>query len=553
MSKLPDWTAAGMKLKSGFLLPGIFILSCGMWIGSTWSGKNRSKEEDLIIINSIKFRELLSLIHTDYIDKTDTDSLADAALGSLVDELDPHSVYISKKDVFEGSAQLESHFEGIGAEFQFIDDTIWVSTLTPGSPAEKAGLLTGDRILKVNRIAISGVNISHQEITKLVRGPKGSQCMLEIQRSGVETPLNLPVIRDKIQSRSLDYAGHTESGVGFIKCSRFTQTTAIEMREALIELLSQGMKSLVLDLRDNPGGYVSAAIKVADEFLPENQLIVYTEGRNTEHNTRTLASSVGLFERGNLVVLVNENTASAAEIVTGSLQDNDRALVVGRRSFGKGLVQAPITLTDGSMVRLTISRYFSPSGRCIQKGFQRRKRQAFFRETESPALLAGNRFKDSLKTKGRPVFKTRLGRKVLGGGGINPDFLVLRDSLLHHEKVTGWVEKSMLQAFVLKYFNTHRRNLETFNLNSGLDRDLQQHLISYGTDLSVKEFERMKPALHHYLKSALAKCLWGYEGFFKVMEIQDNELKKALSLAPKSGKTLDHLTALKSKEPKHTD
>ncbi len=559
MSTLPGMPSFLKRFKFRHLLPVMLVLAAMVWIAGNRPGQNKSKEEDQIIINAIKFRELLSLIHTDYIDKTDTDSLADAALTTLIEELDPHSVYIPKKEVFEGTTQLESQFEGIGAEFQFIEDTIWVSALTEDSPSEKAGLQIGDKILKVNRIPISGVNISHQEITSLVRGPKGSQCMLEILRKGEKGKITVPVVRDKIRSKSLDYAGFAENGVGYIKCSRFTQNTGAEMREALIELLSRGMKSLVLDLRDNQGGYVSAAVKVADEFLAENQLIVFTEGRNPEHNSRTLAGAAGLFESGNLVVLINENTASAAEIVTGALQDNDRALVVGRRSFGKGLVQAPITLTDGSVVRLTISRYFSPSGRCIQKGYQRRKRQAYFKETESRPAMA---VRDTMKLKGRPFFRTRLGRKVPGGGGIIPDIALSRDSILQDEKVNRRVDKPVLYSFLLRYFNDHKSELKKlgiqgfadgFEFNDKTNRELLTHLQNYGTEMPEGEFIKMKPALNQYMKAGLARCIWPEEGFFRVMQNQDREMKRALSLAPKSKKTLEHLAALKNKEFKNSD
>ena len=528
----------------------------GILLGTVWVGRNRSKEEDLILINSIKFRELLSLIHTDYIDATNTDSLADAALESMVEELDPHSYYISKKEVFSGSIQLESNFEGIGAEFQFIEDTIWVSSVMAGSPSEKAGLQSGDKILTVNRIAVSGVNISHQELTNLVRGPKGTPVIVQVLRGSLGKNISLNITRDRIQSRSLDFMDILEPGLGYIKCSRFTQTTAHEMREAIMVLIAKGAKSLILDLRDNSGGYVSAAIKVADEFLSDNQLIVYTEGRNPEHNARTLATSSGLFESGNLLVLINENTASAAEIVTGALQDNDRALILGRRSFGKGLVQAPITLTDGSEIRLTISRYFTPSGRCIQKGFQRKKRQAYFKEADG-RMATGELFnKDSIKTNGRPIFKTRLGRKVYGGGGIIPDVFASKDSLSQTEWVSKLVDKPVLYAFILKYFNSHHlalhlydvENYKTeFELGAKDLEDLREHLIYYGSEIPKKDFDKLKTKFALYVKAGIAKCLWQYDGFYKVVNQKDVEILKAIEFAPKSKKTLEQMVASKNK------
>lgn len=539
---------------SGLILGGLLLLGTGILMGTSWAGRDRTKAEDLILINSIKFRELLSLIHTDYLEPTNTDSLADAALESMVEELDPHSYYISRKEVLSGAIQLESNFEGIGAEFQLIDDTIWVSAVLRGSPSEKAGLKAGDRILKVNKIPVSGANITHLEISTLVRGPKGTQVNVDIIRNMEGKCLTLNIIRDKIPSRSVDFADLVEPTVGYIKCSRFTQNTGYEVREALVDLLGKGMKSLILDLRDNSGGYVSSAIKVADEFLPSNQLIVYTEGRNPEHNAKTYASSTGLFESGNLVVIINESTASAAEIVTGALQDHDRALVIGRRSFGKGLVQSPITLTDGSEVRLTISRYFTPSGRCIQKGFQRRKRQAYFKDLDARQITGEFYNKDSIKVYGRPVFKTNMGRKVYGGGGIIPDIFVSKDSLMQSEVVSKLVDKPVLYAFILKYFNQHKDQFERmsfddfiggYQLDGTALEQLYQHLREAGSEINPREFEKMKSQFSLNVKAGLARCLWQSKGFFKVLISKDKEIKKSITCAPKSKKLLDKMAMAK--------
>lgn len=531
----------------------LVILAAGILIGAGIAHKGRSKEEDQILINSIKFRELLSVIHSDYIEQTNTDSLADAALESIVEELDPHSTYLSKREVFTNNTALESNFEGIGAEFQFIDDTIWVSGVVRNGPSEKAGLRAGDKILTVNRTPVSGVAISHMDLTRVVRGPKGTSATLQVLRKN--QLMSLSVTRDRIQSRSVDYYEMLNPISGYIKCSRFTHSTSMEMREALMDLIAKGMKSLILDLRDNSGGYVSSAIKVADEFLKDKTLIVYTEGRNPEHNSKTFATSSGLFEIGNMVVLINENTASAAEIVTGALQDHDRALVMGRRSFGKGLVQAPITLTDGSEVRLTISRYFTPSGRCIQKGYQRRKRQAYFKEFEQRAHNGEFFHSDSITVKGKPTFKTHSGRRVWGGGGIIPDVFVSKDSLFHNDRISKIVEKPVLHAFILKLFNQNPKRWEQFEKQSftaqfELEEDdfkqLRQHLSDFGISTGNKEFERMRPTLELYVKAGLAKCLWHYDGFFSVLTKEDKELKKASFYAPRSQRTLQTLATGKN-------
>lgn len=535
----------------------IISIGLGILMGASWAGRDRSKAEDLILINSIKFRELLSLIHTDYIDQTNTDSLADAAMESMIEELDPHSYYIPRKEVLTGSMQLESNFEGIGAEFQFIEDTIWVSSIIKNSPSEKAGLKAGDRILRVNKIPVSGVNISHNEISGLVRGPKGTPVDVDIVRNSVGKCLTIHIIRDRIPSKSVDFFDLLEPTVGYIKCSRFTQNTGYEVREALGDLLNKGMKSLILDLRDNSGGYVSSAIKVADEFLPADKLIVYTEGRNPEHNSKTFASSTGLFESGNLVILINESTASAAEIVTGALQDHDRALVIGRRSFGKGLVQSPITLSDGSEVRLTISRYFTPSGRCIQKGFQRKKRQAYFKDLDARSKTGELFHKDSIKTSGRPVFKTLHGRKVYGGGGIIPDIFVSKDSLLQSELASRLVEKPVLYAFILKYYNQNKNRFENMTLENFLSdfqldnrsmEQLLQHLQEAGAEIQAKEFEKMKPQFALNIKAGLARCIWQSTGFFKVLISKDTEVRRSVSCAPRSKKLLDKMAVVQENQ-----
>lgn len=534
------------------------MLVAGIFLGAGIANKSRSKEEDLILINSIKFRELLSIIHSDYIEPTNTDSLADAALESIVEELDPHSSYLSKKDAFSNNAHLESNFEGIGAEFQFIDDTIWVSGVVKNGPSDKAGLKAGDKILTVNKTPISGVSISHQDLTRVVRGPKGTFAQVNVLRNKQLLPLT--ITRDRIQSRSVEYYDMFTSMSGYIKCSRFTHSTAQEIREALMDLISRGMKSLILDLRDNSGGYVSSAIKVTDEFLKDKSLIVYTEGRNPAYNAKTYATSSGLFETGNLVILINENTASAAEIVTGALQDHDRALIMGRRSFGKGLVQAPITLTDGSEVRLTISRYFTPSGRCIQKGYQRKKRQAYFKEFEHRARNGEFFHSDSIALAGKPSFKTQSGRRVWGGGGIIPDVFVSKDSLFQNDRISKIIEKPVLHAFILKFYNQNPKRWEQFERQSfsaqfELQEEdlslLQKHLSDFGIQTNHKEFDRMKPTLELYVKAGLAKCLWHYDGFYSVLTSEDKELKKASFYAPRSFRTLQ--TLANGKNPKKQD
>jgi carboxyl-terminal processing protease len=341
-------------------------LAGGIFIGASLNTKKTSSEVGKDVQ---KLREVLTYINQKYVDDIKTDKLVDESIQHLLAKLDPHSVYIPASDRVQANEDLRGNFDGIGVEFNIFQDTIVIIAPLAGGPSESLGILSGDKIIKVDGKDIAGVGVTSPDVTKALKGPSGTEVKVTILRSGLTEPLEFTIIRDKIPQFSLDVAYMVDPETGYIKISRFAATTYDEFSEALNKLKKRGMKRLVLDLQSNGGGYMQVAIQMADDFLSGGKKIVYTNGKDKSLNTDATSTSNGNFENGDLIVLVNEWSASASEILAGALQDNDRALVVGRRSYGKGLVQSPFDLSDGSELRLTISRYYTPSGRSIQKPY----------------------------------------------------------------------------------------------------------------------------------------------------------------------------------------
>ncbi len=401
-------------------------LAAGVLIGANLNGRKSSGE---INGDVQKFREVLNLINHEYVDEAKTQMLVDDAIQHMLTKLDPHSAYITANDREEANEDLRGNFEGIGIEFNIFHDTLVVVSALSGGPSEAVGLRPGDKIVKVNGTTIAGVGLSNPDVMKHLKGPKGSEVKIEVARKNVKEPVQFTIVRDKIPQFSVDASYMVDDEIGYIKVSRFSQTTYEEFMKAMEKLKGKGMKKLVLDLQGNPGGYMNQAIDLADEFLPKGEKIVFTKGKDTRYNSEALSTDKGDFQQGDLIVLVNEGSASASEIVSGALQDNDRALVVGRRSFGKGLVQSPFDLEDGSELRLTISRYYTPSGRSIQKPYtdeEEYSRDIIKRYKHGEFFTADSvKFSDSLK------FLTLNGRTVYGGGGIMPDYFVPLDTTLN--------------------------------------------------------------------------------------------------------------------------
>ena len=474
-----------------------------------------------------------------YVDDVDEDKLVEDAIINMLEELDPHSTYSDAEEVKKLNEPLVGNFDGIGVQFNMATDTLFVIQPVSGGPSEKVGILAGDRIIEVNDTVIAGVKMSTEEIMRRLRGPKGTKVNLKIMRRGVPELLPFTVKRDKIPVYSLDASYMMTKTTGYIRISRFAATTAGEFEEALHNLQKKGMRNLILDLQGNGGGYLNAAIEIANHVLEKGELIVYTEGKRnprTEFNAR----GNGDFRTGNLVVLVDEFSASASEIVTGAIQDWDRGMVVGRRTFGKGLVQRPIDLPDGSMIRLTVARYYTPSGRCIQKPYEsieQYNRDLIERYNRGEMQSADSiHFPDSLKTK-----TLKKGRIVYGGGGIMPDYFVPIDTTYYTDYYLALRDKGAIVQQNLKLIDAHRsewkekyKTFDRFNKRFEVTDEMLDDLIELGKTLGVEykkdEYITALPLIKTQLKALIARDLWDMNEYFQVINSINETVQKGLEL-----------------------
>ena len=475
-----------------------------------------------------------------YVDTVNEESLVENGIRGMLEKLDPHSSYTTARETKAMNESLNGSFEGIGVQFNMQEDTLIVIQTVTNGPSEKVGIQAGDRIIAVNDTAIAGVKMSKEEIMKRLRGPKGTKVRLTIIRRGIGERLTFLVTRAKIPVKTLDAWYMISPGIGYIRIGSFGATTYDEFMKAVNDLRAKGMNDLVLDLEDNGGGYLQAAVQVANEFLQRGDLIVYTEGRRFPRQDYQ-AQGNGKLRSGNVTVLVNEFTASAAEIVTGALQDQDRALVVGRRSFGKGLVQRPIDFPDGSMMRLTIAHYYTPSGRCIQKFYKKGDRKDYEMELDQRykhgELYSADsiHFADSLK-----FYTLRRHRIVYGGGGIMPDVFVPLDTTLitsYHRKLAA---KGIVISANLRYVDNNRKQLkkrypdfQSFLNGFEVPRALIDEIVAEGKKQKVEpkdeaEMKQTLPYLRTQLKALIARDLWDMSEYFQIINIQNPILQKAL-------------------------
>ena len=477
-----------------------------------------------------------------YVDSVDEKKLVEDAIRGMLNKLDPHSSYSTPKEVKELNEPLNGNFEGIGVQFNMIEDTLLVIQPVTNGPSEKVGILAGDRIVSVNDTAIAGVKMSKEEIMKRLRGPKGTKVHLGIVRQGIKDRLKFMVVRDKSPVKSVDATYMIRPTIGYIRIGNFGATTYSEFLESLEKLRKEGMESLILDLQENGGGYLKAAVDVANEFLQKGDLIVYTEGRKTPRTEYT-ADGSGIFQKGKVVVLVDGYTASAAEIVTGAIQDQDRGLVVGRRTFGKGLVQRPIDMPDGSMIRLTIAHYFTPSGRCIQKPYKKGENKDYamdmMNRLKSGELTNADsiHFADSLKYE-----TLRQHRMVYGGGGITPDEFVPLDTTLYTKFHRELAAKSIVIQHNLRFVDNHRKELTArwtdfadFKQNFEVPQSLIDGIIAEGEKQSIKpkdeaELQKTIPYLSLQLKALIARDIWDMSEYFSVFNESSEMVKKALEI-----------------------
>ena len=480
-----------------------------------------------------------------YVDSVDEQKLVEDGIRGMIEKLDPHSSYSTPKEVKEMNEPLQGNFEGIGVQFNMVEDTLLVIQPVSGGPSEKMGIVAGDRIVYVNDTTIAGVKMSKEEIMKRLRGPKGTKVKLGIVRRGIADTLTFVITRDKIPVKSIDATYMLRKDVGYIRIGNFGATTHEEFCEGLKRLKKEGMKTLILDLQENGGGYLQAAVDIASELLQKDALIVYTEGR-TVKRMEYKAKGGGLFEKGQVIVLVDSYTASAAEIVSGAIQDHDRGLVVGRRTFGKGLVQRPIDLPDGSMIRLTIAHYFTPSGRCIQKPYEKGKQKDYqmdvYNRLKSGELMSADsvHFADSLK-----YYTLKKHRVVYGGGGIMPDEFVPLDTLKYTQYHRQLAAKSIIINANLRYVDEHRKALQQqynafdeFNQKFEVPQQMIDHIKAEGEKQKITpkddaEWQRTLPYLRLQLKALIARDLWNMDEYFAIFNESNDAVQRALQLIEK--------------------
>lgn len=504
-------------------------IAAGIFIGANMTSSTKSGSD---LAQSLqKFREILNYVDRNYVDEVKTEDLVEKAISDMLEELDPHTAYIPKEDQEYSRSQLEGNFDGIGIEYNIFRDTIYVVAPLSGGPSERVGLLTGDKIIKVDDENVAGIGIKTRGVLDRLRGPKGTQVTVSVLRKNNKDLLDFDIVRDKIPQFSVDASYMIDDEIGYIKVNRFTATTYDEFKAALDKLDEQGLQKLILDLTGNPGGYMSMAIQMADEFLPGDPMIVFTKGKEYRYNQEHKAGNAGIFEDRPLIVLIDEGSASASEIVSGAIQDNDRGLVVGRRSFGKGLVQMPIDLSDGSELRLTISRYYTPSGRSIQRSYEGGKddyySDVYNRYTSGELYNA-----DSIHQNDTLKYTTAKGRTVYGGGGIMPDYFIPMDTAGNSTYLNRLFTTNAIREYSLTYSDSNRAKLESdgfdkyfadFEVSDKMLKELVAVAEESGLPYNDGQFKHSKEQIKLYLKAQIARGIWNNDGFYPIFN-QSNEI-----------------------------
>ena len=516
-------------------------LAAGVFVGA---GLNNRKATGDVGKDVQKFRDVLTQIQTEYVDTVNTNGLVDDAIQHMLNKLDPHSAYIPASDRLAANEDLRGNFDGIGVEFNIFQDTIVIVSALSGGPSEALGIQSGDKIVKVDDKNLAGIGVTSPDVMKALKGPKGTEVKVTVLRKDKE--IDYKIIRDKIPQYSVDVAYMVDSEIGYIKVNRFAATTYDEFHESLSKLKEKGMKKLVLDLQSNPGGYMNMAIDMADDFLSSGKKIVFTHGKEKKYDSEAMSTTKGSFEDGDLIILVNEGSASASEILAGALQDNDRALIVGRRSFGKGLVQSPFDLSDGSELRLTISRYYTPTGRSIQKPYEdgdEYSRDIISRYNHGEFFHADSiRFNDTLK------YTTPNGRTVYGGGGIMPDYFVPLDTTLTSHYLNELYTSTSIHEYTFTYGEAHKEELLKLGFDNFLKKftvsdQMLNDLVKAGERNKVKpdntELRKKKKLFQVHLKAQIARKLWNNEGFFPVMNETNEIFLQALKLFDRIPAELD--------------
>jgi len=518
------------KLKTYLPLIMATCIALGVLLGS-YLNINKNGRNFLSINNpqEVKIKRLIDYIQYDYVDKVNTDSLLDMAITNMLSKLDPHSVYLPANRRKQIDEEMDGKFVGVGIQFLMFKDSLTISKVIPNGPSAKAGLLPGDRILIANNDTLYGKKLSNNAIIKRLKGKVNTKVKLKVYRKSTKKYFNTTITRNEVPIKSLDAFYMINDTLGYIKLNKFAATSYKEFHKALRILEKKGMTSLIFDLRGNPGGYLQIAIKIADEFLKKGQLIVSTKNKGGRVE-KSFATSKGDFERAHVFVLIDEGSASASEIIAGALQDNDRGTIIGRRSFGKGLVQQEMSLGDGSSVRLTTARYYTPTGRSIQKPYNHKGNKGYFREFEKRFNDGELTNADSIKVVDSLKFVTPKGKVVYGGGGIVPDIFVPIDTL-------GYLNSlyfNSLNNFVFNYIDSHRadfKNLSFTDFKANFDKD--NHIFdAYLKSISrfVKPHKIPKKQIKFYLKAFFARELFDTNAFYEIYNKKDKMIAKVLTL-----------------------
>lgn len=509
------------------LMLGVAVV-LGMFFGMFVANKKFPTSESQS--KTEKFGQIIHAINQDYVDTVGLDSLLDISIHKMLSKLDPHTVYVPKSQSVLQNASLKKNFEGIGVEFVIINDTLFVTKVMKDGPSAVARIKAGDRVLAVNDSSIVGAKMA--TIFNLVRGEKGTKAKLLVQRKGEDKEID--VVRGSIKTYAVQAVHLVDSVTGYIKLRRFAEGAKEEVIAGIVKLKKEGMKQLIIDLRDNGGGYLHEVIPMAEELLIEGELIMYTKGKRKAFDESYLASKDGVFSKGKLVLLINEGSASASEVLSGAIQDNDRGIIVGRRSFGKGLVQETRKFSDGSEMRITIARYYTPSGRCIQKPYNDSTYDSDFYNR----ILSGELYiEDSVQYNDDQVFRTKKGKLVYGGGGIHPDHFVAQDTAMYNGLLAEVYAKQYMNEYVPLFYEKYQDTLTQFvfddyQANFKLSQSQLNHFKTYleqrlGENYNQEEFTLILPRLEIELKALIARLIWDDNEYFAVMNQRDKMVLKA--------------------------
>ncbi len=523
------------KTKFSLAILSVFILILGMYLGFKFNEEIRGVG---FRSKASSIEQIMQLIEKKYVDSVDLKQVEHQTIEEMLSQLDPHSVYIPAEDLAKANEQLEGNFEGIGIEFYLLNDTIYVVSAISGGPSEKLGIKSGDKIIKIDGKLVAGKKIANTDVTKYLRGEGGSKVKVSILRKGRKDLIDYTITRGTIPLHSVDVSYMASNEVGYIKVSSFGSTTYDEFFEAIKKLKKEGMKSLILDLRGNSGGYLNTAIMICDELLADKKLIVYTEGKASAKKEE-YATAAGNFETGKLIVMVDEGSASASEIVAGAVQDWDRGIILGRRSFGKGLVQEQAMLADGSSLRLTIARYYTPTGRCIQKpyedGIEAYQSDIYNRFAHGELSVA-----DSSKAAKRKQFKTPSGKIVYDGGGISPDVFIPIDTSDYSIYYSKLISEGLLSEFVYLYNDKNKDQLSKYKNSDEFiekfdisDKDFNE-MIAFaskkGLSPNKKDLMSSENSIRTQIKALIARIYFKNVGYYKIMKELDYGVLKAIEL-----------------------